>query len=210
MIYGVVGTNQKIRDEAFKKILKEKSASVHIYSEQIAGLRPLIDATNLFGEEIIAMLIQTMDKAESREAVIDLLSDMKDSKNIFIIDEPFADANRIKRLEKYSERLVDAREEKEQELKPFTFCEAFARRDKKQTFIECVKIKDVSEPLEMVHMALWWKMKTIWADTLNGKATKFTKAECEKFGEEIMKASLDAHRGERGLKMKLEEVVLKV
>ena len=210
MIYTVIGTNQKKREEYLRTILKDKNVSLHIYSEQVATLRPLVDASSLFGEEIVALLIQLMDSQASRDEVIDLFPLMKESKNIFVIDEPFADANRTKRLEKYSEKLFDCREEKEGEASPFLLCNAFAKRDKKQAFIEWMKIKDVSEPLEMIHGALWWKMRMIWEDTLNGKPTKFTKSECEKFSEEIMKSILDAHRGKVDLKLKLEEVILSV
>lgn len=210
MIYSVVGTNQKIREESFKKILNGRNSTTYIYNEQIANLKPLIDATSLFGDEIIVTLIQTLDKAESREVVYDLFAEMKDSKNLFIMDEPFADSNRIKRMEKYSEKVFDAREEKEKELSPFNMCNSFGRKDKKQTFVEWIKIKDIAEPLEMVHGALWWKIKTIWGDTLDGKKTNFNLDECEKFGEEILRSSLDAHRGKVDLKNKLEEIILKV
>lgn len=135
---------------------------------------------------------------------------MKDSGNIFIIDEPFADANRVKRLEKYAEKVYDAREEKEGEASPFPLCNAFGKRDKKEAFIEWMKIKDVSEPIEMVHGALWWKMKTIWEDTLTGKPTKFTKEECERFGGMFMRATMDVYRGKGNLKDNLERIILEV
>ncbi|MDQ5962543.1 MAG: hypothetical protein QG653_350 [Patescibacteria group bacterium] len=210
MIYAIVGTNKEKREKAQEKVSVLGIPTAHLYSEQIAGLRPLVDATNLFGEKVIVMLSQTFEVASSREEVTDLLGKMQDSENIFIIDEPFADANRVKKLVKFSEKLFDCREEGVGEASPFPMCNAFGKRDKKQAFIEWMKIKDVSEPVEMIHGALWWKMKTIWEDTLNGKPTKFTKEECEYFGGKIMRATMESYRGNGNLKDKLEEIVLEV
>lgn len=210
MIYTVVGTNKEKREKAMEWLSKLGTPNASLYSEQIAALRPLVEATNLFGEKIIAHVIQTMEVASSREEVTKLLGEMQDSKNTFIIDEPFADANRVKKLEKYSEKMFDCREQGPGEASPFPMCNAFARRDKKQAFIEWMKIKDISEPVEMIHGALWWKMKTIWEDTLSGKPTKFTKDECEYFAGKIMRATMDSYRGKGNLKDRLEEIILEV
>jgi hypothetical protein len=53
-------------------------------------------------------------------------------------------------------------------------------------------------------------MKTIWEDTKSGKATKFSEKECELFASRIIRASLDAHRGEKDLKVELESIVLSI
>ena len=210
MIYALVGTNKEQREKAGVMLSKLGVPTSNIYSEQIVMLKPLIEATSLFGDKVIAVLIQTMEVASSREIVTDLLSDMKESSNIFIIDEPFADANRVKKLEKYAEKVYDCHEEKEGEASPFPLCNAFGKRDKKEAFIEWMKIKDVSEPIEMVHGALWWKTKTIWEDTLNGKPTKFTKDDCEHFGGLFMRATMDVYRGKGNLKDNLERIILEV
>lgn len=210
MIYAVVGTNKEKREKAMEWLSKLGTPTANLYSEQIAALRPLVEATSLFGEKIIAHVIQAMEVASSREEVTKLLGEMQDSNNTFIIDEPFADANRVKKLEKYSEKVFDCREEGPGEASPFPMCNAFGKRDKKQAFIEWMKIKDVSEPVEMIHGALWWKMKTIWEDTLSGKPTKFTKDECEYFAGKIMRATMDSYRGKGNLKDRLEEIILEV
>ncbi|MFA5132244.1 MAG: hypothetical protein WC444_02880 [Candidatus Paceibacterota bacterium] len=209
MIYAIVGTGIQGREKAYEALLKHGTVSAHIYSEQIATLEPFVSASTLFGEKIIANLIQVMDVAASRDEVIRLFPDMKESANIFIIDEPFADANRLKRLEKYSEKIFDAREQKERDVDVFTLCNLFARKDKKGAWVEWMRIRDL-DSAEAIHGALWWKMKTIWEDTLNGKATKWSKDECERVGGKLLRASIEAHRGEGDLKGKLEGVILGV
>ena len=45
--------------------------------------------------------------------------------------------------------------------------------------------------------------KTIWEDTKSGKSNKVFWKECELFASRIIRASLDAHRGEKDLKVEL-------
>lgn len=210
MIYSIVGTNKEKRERANRELFKDKSVTVVIHSEQVFALEPLIDQVDLFGSAVVASLNQLMEVASSKEILIDLLPKLQESKNVFIVDEPFADANKFKKLEKYSEKVFDCREEKEGEASPFPMCNAFAKRDKKEVFLEWMKIKDVSEPLEMVHGALWWKMRAEWEGVLNGRPSKFTKRECEDFSERIVKSFLDSHRGEKDLKVELERIILSI
>lgn len=209
MIFALVGTDSKKRIKALDDISKKGKVTSHIYTEQISALRPLIEAGSLFGDKVIAHLIQILEKADTREYVYDLLPLMKDSENIFVLDEPFADANRIKKIEKYSEKLFDAREEKEIAASPFPLCNAFARRDKKGAWAEWMKLRDV-ESGEAIQGALWWKFQTIWGDVRAGRPGKFTLDECEELGGRILRASILAHRGEKDIKIELESIVLSI
>lgn len=209
MIYTLVGTDTKKREKALADIAILGTPVAHIYGEQVSALEPLIDAGSLFGERVVVHLVQTLEKAEARERVYDLLPSMKDSQNIFMLDEPFADANRVKKIEKFSEKLFDAREEKKEEMGPFALCNAFARRDKKSAWVEWMRLRDATEA-EAVQGALWWKFQTVWSDTKSGKPTKFTLQECERLGKEIFVSSILAHRGEKDLKVELERIVLSV
>lgn len=207
MIYAIVGTDTNKREKAYEELNKLGSVSAHIYSEQVATLEPLISASNLFGDKVIANLIQVMDLASSRDEVVRLLPEMKESSNIFIIDEPFADVNRVTRLTKYSEKIYDAREGKEKDVDVFTFCNLFARRDKKGVWIEWMRIRDLDSP-EAINGALWWKFQGIWSDVKLGKPSKFTLSECEEIGGKLIRAPILAHRGEADLKVELEKIIL--
>lgn len=209
MIYALVGTEPKIREKALQELAKLGNPSAHIYGEQVSAVEPLVNASNLFGDKIIAHLIQTLERAETRERVYDLLPRMKESDTVFVIDEPFADANRVKKLEKVAEKIYDAREEKEAQTSPFSLTNAFARRDKRAVWVEWMKLRDDVEP-EAVQGALWWKFQTVWLDTLSGRPTKFSKVECEQFGKRILESSILAHRGEKDLKVELESIILSI
>ncbi|MCF7844190.1 hypothetical protein K9M47_04885 [Candidatus Gracilibacteria bacterium] len=209
MIYAIVGTDTNKREKAYEIISSLGDVSAHIYSEQTATLEPLISASNLFGDSVIVNLIQVMDLASSRDEVVRLLPDMKESLNIFIIDEPFADANRVAKLTKYAEKVYDAREEKKKDVDVFTLCNLFARRDKKEVWVEWMRIRDLDSP-EAIHGALWWKFQTIWADVRAGKPSKFTLSECEEIGGKLLRAPILAHRGEADLKVELEKIMLSI
>lgn len=207
MIYTIIGTDTHKREQAYKSLKSFGVISEHIYSEQIVTLEPLIFASNLFGEKVIVNLIQVMDLASSRDELVRLLPEMKKSSNIFIIDEPFADANRVARLTKYSDHVYDAREEKEKKADVFLLCTLFARRDKKSAWVEWMKIRD-HESGEAIQGALWWKFQMVWSDVKLGKSSKFTLSECEDIGGKLLRASIHAHQGKADLKVELEKIVL--
>lgn len=209
MIYTLVGTDAKKREKALAEIAKLGIPNAHIYGEQISALRPLIEAGSLFGDKVIAHLVQVLEKADPREHVYGLLADMQESENIFFIDEPFADANRTKKLEKFSKKLFDAREEKEREGTPFALCNAFARRDKKEVWVEWMKVRDVETP-EAIQGALWWKFQTMWSDARSGRPGKYTIKECEEIGGKILCSSIEAHRGEKDLRVEIESIILSI
>ncbi len=50
MIYSLIGTDTLRREKAYKELASLGPISVHIYSEQIAALKPLVEARSLFGE----------------------------------------------------------------------------------------------------------------------------------------------------------------
>lgn len=207
MIYAIVGTDTKKRKSALAEVAKLGLPSAHLYGEQVSMLEPLIGASSMFGDRVVVHLIQTLEKAEARERIHELLPSMRDSQNVFVLDEPFADANRAKKIEKFAAKLFDAREEKREEASPFALCNAFARRDKKSVWVEWMKLRDLIGA-EAVQGALWWKFQSVWSDTLSGRQTKFSKEECEKFGRRILESSILAHRGEKDLKVELERLLL--
>lgn len=207
MIYALVGTDAQKRERALLELSKLGNPSVHIYAEQFNAVEPLIEASSLFGDRIVAHLIQTLEKADVRERLYDLLPSMKESSTVFIIDEPFADVHKVKKLEKYAEKVFDAREEKEEGASPFALANALARRDKKAVWSEWMHIRDTMEP-EAIQGALWWKWQTVWSDVKSGRPSKFSLSECEQLGGRILRSSILAHRGKLDLKAELESIIL--
>jgi hypothetical protein len=209
MLYVLVGTDQTKRKEAYEKLAHLGRVTNHIYSEHVSLVEPLIDATSLFGDRIVVLMIQTLENAAQREIVTELLPKLQKSSNIFIIDEPLADANRVKSLQKHAQELYDARPPKRKDVDLFTICSLLERRDKKEVWLEWRKISPL-ETGEALQGILWWKWKTVWENTLLGRPSKYTKEECEFFGGKLLRAPIRAHRGEGDLKLILEEIILSI
>lgn len=209
MIYAIVGTKKEIRDAAYKELNTHGPIGTHIYSEQIESLEPLIQASSLFEGNVVVNLIQCMDVSRSDAVVTSLLPQMKASSNIFIIDEPFADVHRIKKISTHAEKVFNALEEKSFKSVVFTLCDLFASRNKKDAWLEWMKIRD-KESGEAIQGLLWWKFQTVWSDVRAGKKTHYSLEECEYFGRKILQSSILAHRGEVDLKIELEKIILSI
>lgn len=209
MIYAIVGTEKGIRDRAYKELSCHGAVTAHLYSEQVDRLRPLIDTSSLFGDAVVVHLIQCMDLSSADVVITELLPLMKASTTIFIIDEPFADANRIKKISPHAEKVYNALLEKTSKSAIFRLCDLFASRNKKDLWLEWMKIRE-SESGEAIQGLLWWKFQTIWSDVRSGKKTNYTLKECEYFGRRILQSSILAHRGEADLKVELEKIILSV
>lgn len=211
MIFSIIGTDLKKRNKAFAEALKGKDISSHIYSHTVYMIEPLIEAQDIFGGEVIVVMEQTMDKARgdeesNKEIVKKLLPKIAESKNIFIIDEPFADMFLVKNLEKYSEQVFDCREEKIKERNAFALCDALERRDRRSAFVEWMKIKDLAA--EMTHGAIWWKVRTMWEAGLSGARLNYSLEEIELMSKKLIDMSHEAHRGKGDLRREVERLVL--
>ncbi len=209
MIYAIVGTHKERREKGNKEFSLFGVATHHIYSEQVGSLEALINGVSLFGEATIIFCIQLGEVASSKEELVRLLDSMKSSSNIFIIDEPFADVHLFNKLSKVSTKVIDAREEKIKDVSIFTFCDSFVARDKKQAWVDFLELKK-NGSAEAIQGALWWKFQMEWSKVKEGKRSLFNKDECEKFGGEIMRSSILAHRGEKDFFLELERIVLSI
>ncbi len=207
MLYTIVGTDKKIRDKARGELTSLGAITRRLYAEESDALKELIDISSLFGDVSIVECVQLLDNATAKEKVYDLLDEMSESQTIFIIDEPFADANKVNKLAKVSKKIFDAREEKVKDFEVFNLADYFIKRDKKSAWSAWLALKEKNES-EAIQGALWWKFSQVWLATLEGKRTAFTKAECEDFGGKLLRSSVLAHKGERDIDEELEKLIL--
>lgn len=205
MMYAIVGTEVETRKKALASILKNKNPTYYVRKDTFFQLSALIDAQDIFGGEVIVMVEQVGSDVEGRELLKKQLPAMKESVNLFIIDEPFTDASFTKTLEKYGE-VFNAKEEKSKKEFPSIFLSAFEKRDKKNAWVEWMKLRDGET--ELLHGALWWKVKMLWQGIKTGRRGAFTEEEIAHIGYELVSASHKAHRGEADLKEEMEKIIL--
>jgi DNA polymerase III delta subunit len=207
MIYSVIGTKYEVRQKAFN-VIKKHGEPTHIIRDASESIDSLIDAQSLFGETIIVWLEQLGNNKEGRDMLKELLSRMKESRTIFVIDEPFVETHFAKTLEKYSEGFWDGREEKEKGKDPFALTDAIAKRDKKTAWTSYMAIRDLDG--EPVQGALWWKVKTMLEAVKQGRKTAYSEEELTSMLTHLMHMSHRAHKGEVDLKEEIEKLVLSI
>jgi hypothetical protein len=207
MIYSIVGTHKETREKGNKELAALGAISRYIYSEQVGELKSHTDATSLFGETLIITCVQLGDLASSKEVLVTLLPTLEASKNIFIIDEPFADIHLINKLHKVSKKLFNAKEEKIKDTSVFALCDSFASRDKKQAWVDFMHLRNKTEG-EAIQGALWWKFQSVWQTAKAGRRSPYTLPECERIGGDLVRSTIMAHRGEIDLMTELERIIL--
>lgn len=207
MIYTIVGTHKETREKGNKEFAALGAVTQYVYSEQVGELESHIDATSLFGDTIVVACVQLGDTGSSKEILVSLLPKLEASNNIFIIDEPFADVHLTNKLAKVSKKLINAKEEKVKDTSVFALCDSFAKRDKRQAWVDFMHLREKGEG-EAIQGALWWKFQLVWQDTKAGKRTAYTLPECERIGGDIVRASIRAHRGELDLMTELERIIV--
>jgi tryptophanyl-tRNA synthetase len=207
MLYAVVGTHTKIREKAKSELAPLGEVTRRLYVEDIEDLETLIDISSLFGDVSVVECIQLLENASIKERVYDLLERMSESQTIFIIDEPFADVHKVNKLNKYSKKVFDAREEKPKDRDVFDLVDYFLARDKKKAWATWTSLREKHEG-EAICGALWWKFIQVWQATLEGKRTAFTKDECEMYGKTLVEASILAHKGEKDINEEIEKLIL--
>ncbi|MEN9881493.1 MAG: hypothetical protein RLZZ308_676 [Candidatus Parcubacteria bacterium] len=208
MLYSIVGTHPLLREKALKELASLGEVTRYVYSEQVVELEHLINAENLFGGIDIVSCVQLLDHSSSKETTLFLLERMMQSRNIFIIDEPFADVHKVNKLAKVSKKLFDAREEKKKDDRVFLLANAFVRKDKKESWLAWMAVRDLEG--EAIQGALWWKFMITWQSVLEGRSSQWTKEECEKVAGKLLRAPILAHKGEVDLRVELEKIVLEV
>lgn len=208
MIYSIIGTDISIRKSALKEVLRDRNPTAYVRSDNTWELSHLINAEDLFGGEVIALVEQVGGNAEGREILKDSLKSMEVSKNIFIIDEPFIETTFVKTLEKYSEAVFDAREEKTKGKDAFGLANAILKRDKKQAWLEWMKVRDMDA--EPVQGTLWWRVRSLWEGVKDGKRCAYSEDELAMMGYSLVAMSHRAHRGEADLREELEKFVLSI
>lgn len=153
-----VGENAKKRKEAS---LKEKSFSfsdIVLKGSEIEGLK------QYFGEDIfggkIYIRIENWNNEFYRDFLYRHLEDIRESHNIFIIDELDMLESTFTKLKKYAEKSFDCREEKIKES-AFYLADLIIKKDKQKAWLEYHRLLNTGEPIESIIGALNYKFKIL-------------------------------------------------
>ncbi len=124
-----------------------------------------IESQGLFENKYIVFLDNVFENKEAKESVLDRLSEIAESENVFIFLEGKVDKATLTKIEKKAEKLqaFDLKEGKvvKERFNIFSMTDALGRRDKKQLWILYTEAQAEDIAPEEIHGILWWQVKNM-------------------------------------------------
>lgn len=207
MIYIFFGNDIEKKNLYLKKLFKN-SQPILVPNRDVSRemLLSQIGSVSLFGEQSIFVFENFIG-----DKIIDLkdeeISLLKESLNIFIFKEDKLLAPDLKKFKKHAqiEEVSFIALKQKPKINIFNIADAFAKKDKIQTwtlYIEAISVGIVPEEISGI---LFWKIKTM---ILNGTKV-FKEDELKLRSSELVSLYHMAHRGEVDFTIGLEQFILK-
>jgi DNA polymerase III delta subunit len=192
---------RKKKPEASYFVLDVDNFDVNTVEEYVGG-------QGLFSAKYIVFVDRLSEDKEIKEQFLDLIKNIAESENIFIILEGKLDKASSTKIEKKSEKFfkTDLLEKvAKQEYNAFALADAFGKRNKKETWVLYRTAIDNGEAPEALHGMLFWKIKSIF---LAGGDYNWKKEELLKIMDELITIYHEVRRGKFELETGLEAFIL--
>ena len=165
MLYFFSGTDrEKVRQNA-NALLTHKAKGADIVSitdaNTVTDLRAALQGGGMFGNKRAIVFQDAFANEEMRALLIDELSRLKDSEEVFFVLEEKVDAATRKQIEKYAEKSerFDAKKGTEKRGNVFEMAFALSRADKKALWVGYMRALARGEAPEAIHGVLFWGAK---------------------------------------------------
>lgn len=152
--------------------MKEKEALILKFDElsvSRSALEETLGAQDLFGGSTVVVLDSVLEKTDVEDYLMDLLPEMKESKNKYYLLAGALTAALEKRLERVADRVIenDLKEGKpKEEYGAFQLADAFAKRDRKAAWVLFIKAcMRGSSPQELCGTLVWQMRMVVLAYT---------------------------------------------
>lgn len=216
MIYFYYGTDtDKSRTKAHELIdsLRKKkpdAAFFNINSENFnpAQLQEYVGSQGLFSNKYIVFLDRLCEKKEVKVEFIDMLKEISESENIFIVLEGKIDKATSTKIEKKAEKAVNfdkAEVEAKEDSNVFELANVLGRRDRKELWTLYREYIDKGSAPEELHGILFWKAKTM---LLSGGQSNWSQEELLTLIDGLITVYHESRRGTHELETGLEEFFL--
>ena len=205
MIFAIVGKEYTARKKFFEEIKKNYFVSRIVERENMEDIISLSEASSLFGDKEVVLLENVGQDKEGREYIKKYSEMMKESATVFIVDEQDGDVYFFKYLSKLCQ-ATSAFVEKKDKPFPHALLNAVEKKDKKNTWLEWIKVRDGD--IEPLVGSLWWKVKMIWGDVIHEKNKNFTEEEIAHFGKVLIFDMHKEHKGEGEVRRDIEKEIL--
>jgi DNA polymerase III delta subunit len=215
--------------KATDSLVEKQGARLNkIESEQYAPgmLSDMLGATSLFGGVEVYLIDTPSEDTDFYKAVIDVLKEMSESVNYFIVIENSLLAPERKKFEKHTADLFEFKREAKESFNVFAMADALSRRDKKSLWVLLQEAKRSGSSAEELIGTIWWQLKTLRLAGLTKNATEagmkdfpynkakgalknFKEGELEKMSGDLLKVYHEGHGGVKEIDLGLEEWVLR-
>ncbi len=230
MLFSFFGTDiGKVRASALLKLAEIRGdGEVITLSSKDGSLEMLKDAlgsSSLFGVRGVYLLDTPSEDADFFASVCDLLPELRESENAFVLIEGSLKAAEVKKIEKESTEAKKYDVSTVKEFNVFALCDALIMRDKKTLWILLQEAWKAGKTSEEIIGTLWWQLKilrlaarTHSAEEAGQKPFAYDKAkrglrnfkegEVEKLSHNLLMLYHDGHGGVRNIDHALEAWVL--
>lgn len=172
MLYFFYGDSQKANEKAsglINKMLEKKpDAELFIIDEENLNeglLQEMTQSSALFQNKYIVR-IKRIQELENRNQILDFLKEIKESDNIFVWSEGEMNKTDLKKVEKFSEKVVELKNplspklQRDKENNIFEICNYLINRDKKGSWTTYRKLLE-NFAVEEIHGTIFWQFKNI-------------------------------------------------
>ncbi len=214
---------------ATDKLVEKLGARLNkIESEQYAPgmLSDMLGATSLFGGVEVYLIDTPSEEVDFYTAVIDVLKEMSESVNHFIIIENALLAPERKKFEKHTTTIEEYKKVASATFNAFALADALSARDKKSLWVLLQEAIRNGLSAEEIIGTLWWQLKSLRLAKLTSSAEEagmkdfpynkskralrnFKTGELETLSVGLLRVYHDGHGGVRDTLEGLEEWVLR-
>lgn len=240
MLYTFYGTDTNkslAKAKTFVESLRTKRPDATFISVDANTWSPIVVRENaggqgLFSNKYIVYIDRVCEKKDNVESLIDVMSLMKDSENIFVILEGKVNADLKKTIEKYSDKsvstdLVENKYAKSSDFNIFSLADAIGERNAMKAWsIYRTAVEKGHEPEAIVGTLFWQVKSMIQASTAKSateaglspfvysKAKKSSEKYSEKERNDLIRSLIqiyhDGHRGKCDIELQTEKLVLSI
>lgn len=212
MLYIYSGKNFENKKKAFETLLKRflgyERVDFDENSFDMADFSGLISARGLFGEKYLVVLKGVLEDETRRAEIFKKVKELESSENVFFFLESDLTKTDLKGAQKAENiTFFDVVAKKEEKFNVFAITDAFARKDKKGTWVLLQKALKNGVPAMEVANILTWSIKSlILAKDKKGSDEDVKKSGLNPF---VFKKALSASRSweEKALKKALQNIV---
>jgi DNA polymerase III delta subunit len=218
MIYLFCGDDTKKKNATYEEFINSLPAQAGIPKEtevfsisrnnfDKTQIESLYSGSSLFSQKSIAMFSNILDYEEPRDFILEKLKLIAESKNIFVFLEGKLAKPILDIFKKVGTELkvFELTKEKKEKFDNFLIANAFANKDKLNTWIYFRQSVDAGASLEEINGILFWKVKDM---ILKKNFSKFKEEQLKNFVTKLSYLLPEARKNGRDAESALEQFLL--